>query len=257
MLRHTLAEPKKSSGTKKATTGLRHRVGQLPAAHLLVGKKKINKSVSTHIETFNPHNNFTKSCRSIRDNRDMSLVQFLLKTGFTGLVKGVPPIKGVPRIAGSRPISSSSEMERSGDQRERYVNPFSKYSTQLIHKDTETSLRLMAKSPPFYAILAVQGRPYYVQEGDIIVLPKLHGVELGQVLNLHQAYELGTRDHILRGKSFVDPRFFTCKGTVLEHTRSQPHAHRPWRRKGHRKLRIHFVENTLIRVSVIRVNSNV
>ena len=66
----------------------------------------------------------------------------------------------------------------------------------------------------------VNSFPYLISPNDIVHLPfHLPDAPLGSILRMTNVSRIGVRDYTLQGEPFVDPRVFTLKMRVLEHTK--------------------------------------
>jgi ribosomal protein L21 len=135
-----------------------------------------------------------------------------------------------------------------------------------IPKETKTVLRSMWETKgPFYALLHLNTRPYYVTKNDILIIKRLPGVEVGDVVSLKNVREFGNASSYVRaseinsskkdvaGYDYVDERFFDIKAVVLEQCKSAKYTQvlkRPGKGGGDRKFRKRSYRDNL---SVIRV----
>ncbi|RKO97522.1 hypothetical protein CXG81DRAFT_1697, partial [Caulochytrium protostelioides] len=118
---------------------------------------------------------------------------------------------------------------------------------------TRQALAQLAASGPAYAIVEVKGRPYHVQADDVVVVPYMAEVALGDVLALDRVRELGTATHVLRGSPYVAPAYYAVELTVLEHAVSKERITLKRKRDSANKLRRSRTHNTYLRVSRLAV----
>lgn len=101
-------------------------------------------------------------------------------------------------------------------------------------------IRDQGSADRLYAILEINTHPYNVTVGDVVISKRLPDTEIGDVLTLTNAREIGSRDYFIRGKPLVDPRYFSVNAMVLEHGWSAKYTkllRRKGRGPGDRKFR--------------------
>ena len=80
-------------------------------------------------------------------------------------------------------------------------------------------LALMHKSN-LYMTVHINGFPFLLSPNDTLHLPfHLREVPIGSVLRMTNVSRIGVRDYTLQGRPFIDPKVFTCKLRVIEHTK--------------------------------------
>ncbi|PWN40361.1 hypothetical protein IE81DRAFT_325658 [Ceraceosorus guamensis] len=84
---------------------------------------------------------------------------------------------------------------------------------------TRSALSLLRTQPSHYAVLSLVGRTLLVRPGDIITLPRLLDVQVGDVMRLERVHELGSRDFTLRAQ---DPLNTRSRGEAVLSRRSRP-----------------------------------
>lgn len=62
------------------------------------------------------------------------------------------------------------------------------------------ALRLLRTQPQHYVVASITGRTFVLSESDLVTLPHLRGVQLGDVLELDMVHEVGSRDYTLRAQ---------------------------------------------------------
>lgn len=92
-----------------------------------------------------------------------------------------------------------------------------------------SSLQKLNIQPRHYAKVHIQNKAYVVTKGDVIHLPvRLSQTKIGDILSLTTLSALGSRDYTLRSpipnaknqvRTFLDPKLFNCRATVIEHTK--------------------------------------
>ncbi|KAJ1026267.1 hypothetical protein NDA16_002354 [Ustilago loliicola] len=68
------------------------------------------------------------------------------------------------------------------------------------------ALRLLKAQPNHYAIASITGRTYLVSRGDLVTVPRLRDVQVGDVLVLDKVHEIGSRDYTLRAQDTLNTR---------------------------------------------------
>lgn len=67
-------------------------------------------------------------------------------------------------------------------------------------QDTQNALRLLRTQPNHYVMASITGRTLILSEADIVTLPRLRNVEVGDVLELDRIHEVGSRNYTLRAQ---------------------------------------------------------
>jgi large subunit ribosomal protein L21 len=123
-----------------------------------------------------------------------------------------------------------------------------------LSKDDLKSIQLLRSEKRHYAVVEVGNRPMLVTEHDSLIINRLKGVEMGDVLDLNKVREIGSKNFTLKGNPFVNPNLFKITATVLEHTKGGKHwiikkkrRKRYQRKIGHRQLL------TVLRIREIKV----
>ncbi|EST07197.1 hypothetical protein PSEUBRA_003366 [Kalmanozyma brasiliensis GHG001] len=70
----------------------------------------------------------------------------------------------------------------------------------------QTALSLLKSQPKHYAIASITGRTYLVAKGDLVTVPRLKDVQVGDVLVLDKVHEIGSRDYTLRAQDTLNTR---------------------------------------------------
>ncbi|GAC97855.1 hypothetical protein PHSY_005443 [Pseudozyma hubeiensis SY62] len=68
------------------------------------------------------------------------------------------------------------------------------------------ALSLLKSQPSHYAIASITGRTYLVSKGDLVTVPRLKDVQVGDVLLLDKVHEIGSRDYTLRAQDTLNTR---------------------------------------------------
>lgn len=111
------------------------------------------------------------------------------------------------------------------------------------------ALKLIASQPSQYVVASVAGRKYLLAPRDVLTVPRLKDVCVGDTLNLTDVHELGSRDYTLRGDPLVPSGAVKVQATVVEHTKGELERIVKFkRRKGYRKTIQHKQTYTRLRV---------
>ena len=70
---------------------------------------------------------------------------------------------------------------------------------------TNSAVALIRSQPSQYAIAAVAGRKYLIAPRDLVTVPRLKDVAVGDVLALSDIHEVGSREYTLRGAPHIPP----------------------------------------------------
>ena len=62
------------------------------------------------------------------------------------------------------------------------------------------ALRLLRSQPNPYAVASITGRTFVLSQSDLVTVPHLKGVQVGDVLELDLVHEVGSRDYTLRAQ---------------------------------------------------------
>jgi large subunit ribosomal protein L21 len=101
---------------------------------------------------------------------------------------------------------------------------------------TSSALELIRSQPSQYIVATLAGRKYLLTPRDILTVPRLNKVCVGDVLALSEIHELGSREYTLRGNPIISPGIVKVDATVIEHTKGkQEVVVKRKRRKGYYK----------------------
>ncbi|KAI3623182.1 hypothetical protein GLX27_003920 [Malassezia furfur] len=75
-------------------------------------------------------------------------------------------------------------------------------AAQMQHpvEDTAAALRLLRSQPNHYVVASITGRTFVLSESDVVTLPRIRGVQVGDVLDLDRIHEVGSRNYTLRAQ---------------------------------------------------------
>ena len=101
---------------------------------------------------------------------------------------------------------------------------------------TSSALNLIRSQPSQYIVATLAGRKYLLTPRDVLTVPRLNDVKVGDVLALQDIHELGSREYTLRGNPVISPERVKVEATVIEHTKGkQEVVVKRKRRKGYYK----------------------
>ncbi|KAG0014575.1 hypothetical protein BGZ81_000376 [Podila clonocystis] len=122
--------------------------------------------------------------------------------------------------------------------------------------NAESPLNLLRNQLRYYAVAEIKNRPYLITKNDIIVLDRLKDVKLGDVIELNQIKELGSKDYSIQGQPYVSPEYFSIKATVIEQPKGKMIETFKKKRRKHFQRRYQFKPlHTLLRVSELEVKA--
>ena len=85
---------------------------------------------------------------------------------------------------------------------------------------TLKALSLLKDQPSYHVTLEIKSRPYYVHLNEIINTTRLNDLNIGDVISFDKVREIGSKDFVLQGQDYIDPKYFTVKGVVIGHSQS-------------------------------------
>jgi len=117
-----------------------------------------------------------------------------------------------------------------------------------------SALDLIRSQPSHYVIASLVGRKYLLTPRDILTVPRLNDVKVGDTLALTDIHELGSREYTLRGDPLIPAGAVTLKATVVEHTKGPLELIvKKKRRKGYKKTIQHKQTYTRLRIGDIEL----
>ncbi|KAH8093762.1 ribosomal protein L21-like protein [Cristinia sonorae] len=115
-----------------------------------------------------------------------------------------------------------------------------------------SALSLIASHPSQYVVASVAGRKYLLAPRDLLTVPRLNDVKVGDVLALSDIHEVGSREFTLRGNPTIPPDAVKVEATVVEHTKGAMEViFKKKRRKGYQKTIKHKQTYTRLRIGPI------
>lgn len=127
--------------------------------------------------------------------------------------------------------------------------------TQTASPSTAASaLSLVRSQPSQYVVATLAGRKYLLAPRDLLTVPRLKDVRVGDVLALSEIHEVGSREYTLRGNPTIPPDHVKVEATVVEHTKGKMETiFKKKRRKGYQKTITHKQTYTRLRIGPIDV----
>jgi large subunit ribosomal protein L21 len=117
-----------------------------------------------------------------------------------------------------------------------------------------SALQLIRSQPSQYVVASFLGREYILTPRDLVTVPRIRDVKVGDVLTLDAIHELGSREYTLRGNPTIPPSKVKVEATVIEHTKgAMEFIFKKKRRKGYRKTVQHKQPYTRLRISKIDI----
>ncbi|KZV94552.1 hypothetical protein EXIGLDRAFT_504666 [Exidia glandulosa HHB12029] len=121
-------------------------------------------------------------------------------------------------------------------------------------KNMASALSLLRSQPSHYVVASVVGRRYLLAQGDVLTLPRLKDVRVGDTIALDNVHELGSRDYTLRGDPLIPPNTVNVRATVIEHTKGALETVVKFKRRKGYKLTIHNKQTyTKLRIAAIDI----
>lgn len=151
----------------------------------------------------------------------------------------------------------------SGGVRHWLFQNVQRVSTSALHTQprlpdtTSAALDTIRTQPSQYIIASLVGRKYILTPRDLLTVPRLKDVKVGDVLALKDLHEIGSRDYTLRGNPSIPPGRVKVEATVVEHTKGAMEVvFKKKRRKGYQKTIKNKHPYTRLRIGPIQFASN-
>ncbi|KAI0272623.1 ribosomal protein L21-like protein [Gloeopeniophorella convolvens] len=130
------------------------------------------------------------------------------------------------------------------------------YTTAQTPSSTSSALELVRSQPNQYVIASVAGKKYLLAPTDLLTVPRLNDVRVGDVLSLSQIHEVGSREYTVRGSPVIPASHVSVEATVVEHTKGKmEHIFKKKRRKGYERTIDHKQTYTRLRIGPISIRS--
>ncbi|KAF8159574.1 ribosomal protein L21-like protein [Crassisporium funariophilum] len=128
------------------------------------------------------------------------------------------------------------------------------HSAAVVPDSTASALQLIRSQPSQYVVATFAGRKYILTPRDMLTVPRLRDVKVGDVLALDEIHELGSREYTLRGNPVIPANKVKVEATVVEHTKgTMEYIFKKKRRKGYRKTIQHKQPYTRLRIGSIEI----
>ncbi|KAF5355352.1 hypothetical protein D9758_006092 [Tetrapyrgos nigripes] len=139
----------------------------------------------------------------------------------------------------------------------RPLQPLCRSAIRAIHTvpdTTASALDLIRSQPSRYVVASVVGTRYLLAPRDLLTIPRLRDVKVGDVIALDEIHELGSREYTLRGNPVIPPSKVKVEATVVEHTKGKMEfIFKKKRRKGYQKTKKHKQTYTRLRIGEIEI----
>ncbi|KAH7105768.1 ribosomal protein L21-like protein [Auriculariales sp. MPI-PUGE-AT-0066] len=116
------------------------------------------------------------------------------------------------------------------------------------------ALSLLRSQPSHYVVASLVGRRYILAKGDVLTVPRLRDVRVGDSVALDNVHEIGSRDYTLRGDPVIPKESVNVRATVIEHTKGALEQFVKFkRRKGYKRTVSNKQTYTKLRISTIDI----
>lgn len=113
---------------------------------------------------------------------------------------------------------------------------------------------LIRTEPSQYVVAAFLGRRYILSPRDLLTVPRMRDVALGDVIELNAIQEVGSRQYTLRGDPTLPQDVVHVQAVVVEHTKGALQKIEKFkRRKGYKRLLDHKQPFTRLRIGPIEL----
>lgn len=128
------------------------------------------------------------------------------------------------------------------------------HTGSIIPDSTGTAFQLIRSQPSQYVVASFAGTKYVLTPRDLLTVPHLRDVKVGDVLALDEIHEIGSREYIIRGNPVIPADKVKMEATVVEHTKGKMEfIFKKKRRKGYRKTIQHKQPYTRLRIGNIQI----
>ncbi|KAJ7576903.1 ribosomal protein L21-like protein [Mycena floridula] len=128
------------------------------------------------------------------------------------------------------------------------------HTATAVPASTASALELIRSQPTQYVVATLAGRKYLLAPRDLLTVPRLRDVKVGDVLALDEIHELGSREYTLRGNPTIPTSKVKVEATVIEHTKGKmEYIFKKKRRKGYQKTIQHKQTYTRLRIGDIEI----
>ncbi|RPD64362.1 hypothetical protein L226DRAFT_611905 [Lentinus tigrinus ALCF2SS1-7] len=126
--------------------------------------------------------------------------------------------------------------------------------TAPLPSTTTNALSLIRSQPSQYVVASLAGRKYLLTPRDLLTVPRLKDVKVGDVLKLSDIHEIGSREFTVRGNPVIPSEQVRVEATVVEHTKGRMEViFKKKRRKGYERTVYHKQTYTRLRIGPIDI----
>jgi len=123
-----------------------------------------------------------------------------------------------------------------------------------IPQSTAQALELIRSEPNHYVIASFLGRKFILSPRDILTVPRIKDVAVGDVVSFSAISEAGSRTYTLRGNPILPKGVVRVQGTVVEHTKGKLEKIEKFkRRKGYHRTIQHKQTYTRLRIGPVEI----
>ena len=128
------------------------------------------------------------------------------------------------------------------------------HTGSVIPDSTANAFQLIRSQPSQYVVASFAGTKYVLTPRDMLTVPRLRDVKVGDVLAFDQIHEIGSREYTIRGNPAIPSDKVKVEATVVEHTKGKMEfIFKKKRRKGYRKTIQHKQPYTRLRIGNIQI----
>ncbi|KAF9511230.1 hypothetical protein BS47DRAFT_1319086 [Hydnum rufescens UP504] len=123
-----------------------------------------------------------------------------------------------------------------------------------VHVSTAEALERIRSESSQYVIANFLGRRYILSPHDLLTVPRIRDVAVGDIVSLSAIQELGSRQYTLRGDPVLPKGTVDVKAMVVEHTKGRMERIVKFkRRKGYQRRIDHKQRYTRLRIGPIHI----
>jgi large subunit ribosomal protein L21 len=124
----------------------------------------------------------------------------------------------------------------------------------VLANSVSEATELLRSQPNHYAVASFVGKRLLIAPRDLVTVPRLKDVGVGDVLQLDAIEEVGSREYTLRGSPYIPESIVSIMATVVEHTKGlMERIEKKKRRKGYHRTIKHKQPYTRIRINDISI----
>ncbi|EIW79153.1 hypothetical protein CONPUDRAFT_83439 [Coniophora puteana RWD-64-598 SS2] len=128
------------------------------------------------------------------------------------------------------------------------------FHTPAVPGSASDALNLIRSQPSQYIIASIVGRKYILAPRDLLTVPHLKDVRVGDSIALSNIHEIGSREYTLRGDPTIPSTRVKVDATVVEHTKGKMEVvFKKKRRKGYQKTIKNKHPYTRLRIGQIEI----